>query len=600
MHRVAQMSLDNYPTNRRVAGAYYTPITIVQFMIARIFYWLEQTGKIVTSNGKALCQSLSEIRFCDPAIGTGNFAVGLIDYMRNRLRRYSDIDNNYKNQFLVSFFKNNFFGVDLFAGSIETCKKRIVKDLPSISISSLQNIKVGNSLVETDVFHLFKEEDAKKLLPFSWQKEFGRKFDVVLGNPPYYNIRKVLLANDQAEVLVDYLKRSKYWRKYFRTSSDIYYYFIIKGLNLLNRGGILSFILPSYWLYNHYADRLRKKLIQYDILELFDFKKLKVFKEDGQLLNISSCILTVQKGAKRRETLVHTIDKGVTLQNLETGVSLKHFNMFSLPQKLFTEKRWVLSKSWQALQELLNNSNIQKLSERAKIFQGMSPGAKEVFVISQDHVKEYELEPKVLRPYVSNKYVQRWTVKRSDLFIIIPKLVSSLEEVPNTKRYLKKHRQRLLQGSDRQKLISKDKIKWYDFNVYRNFSVFKNPTPKILCPYRAIQTRFGYDEVGYACTTDVYAIVPNDASELFFLLGVLNSSILNFWYSEMGKRKGEMLEFFSLALRELPIPIRPKDEKISAISKEIMLKVRDNKQSEVKKLQKSLDEEVMELYQLKI
>lgn len=45
---------------------------------------------------------------------------------------------------------------------------------------------------------------------------------------------------------------------------------------------------------------------------------------------------------------------------------------------------------------------------------------------------------------------------------------------------------------------------------------------------------------------DVRAIAPKENCELdiFYLLGVLNSDLLTFWYKRAGKAKGGILEFF--------------------------------------------------------
>ena len=156
-----------------------------------------------------------------------------------------------------------------------------------------------------------------------------------------------------------------------------------------------------------------------------------------------------------------------------------------------------------------------------------------------------------------------------------------------------------MMGPDRQRLLFKDKIRWYDFSVYRNFEVFTSNTPKILCPYRSQHVRFAYDSKGYACATDVYAIIPKNTEEMFYLLGILNSSAVEFWYQEMGKKKGDMLEFFSLALRNIPIPLRTKEETISKKAKELIQKMGENRNSPyVKKLEKEIDREASLLYNL--
>jgi len=87
------------------------------------------------------------------------------------------------------------------------------------------NLKCGNSIVNTDAFEFLDQDIAQKLNPFSWENNFGRncKFDVIIGNPPYFNLKKMILVDDKIKALYEYLKYSSIWKDFFRSSSDIYY-----------------------------------------------------------------------------------------------------------------------------------------------------------------------------------------------------------------------------------------------------------------------------------------------------------------------------------------------------------------------------------------
>ena len=59
--------------------------------------------------------------------------------------------------------------------------------LPDLS----KNIRIGNSLIESDYLDLFPDADEQqKVLPFDWDTQFANilaagGFDAVIGNPPY-------------------------------------------------------------------------------------------------------------------------------------------------------------------------------------------------------------------------------------------------------------------------------------------------------------------------------------------------------------------------------------------------------------------------------
>ena len=70
------------------------------------------------------------------------------------------------------------------------------------------------------------------------------KFDLIIGNPPFYVMKKDMV--DEA------------YYPYFVGRPNIFILFIIKSLELLNDKGILSFILPKNFLNCLYYDKTRK------------------------------------------------------------------------------------------------------------------------------------------------------------------------------------------------------------------------------------------------------------------------------------------------------------------------------------------------------
>lgn len=83
----------------------------------------------------------------------------------------------------------------------------------------------------------------------------NKKYELIIGNPPYYVIHK----NEINE---------KY-HKYFDGRPNIFILFIIKSLELLEKDGIISFILPKNFLNCSYYDKTRKYINnKYNILNI--------------------------------------------------------------------------------------------------------------------------------------------------------------------------------------------------------------------------------------------------------------------------------------------------------------------------------------------
>ena len=71
-----------------------------------------------------------------------------------------------------------------------------------------------------------------------------RKYDLIIGNPPYFVISKK--------------SASKEYYNYFEGRPNIFILFIIKSLMMLNDEGILSFVLPKNFMNCLYYDKTRK------------------------------------------------------------------------------------------------------------------------------------------------------------------------------------------------------------------------------------------------------------------------------------------------------------------------------------------------------
>lgn len=588
---------------RKKTGEFYTPSTVVDFMIERVFNQLISSKRVELSNYQQFTKSLSMLRFCDPSIGTGNFILGLLKWIWNVLRSYTKYDGKLKTAFFYRFVTSNIYGVELNSKTLEICKARISKIYSIFQGESFTNLKCGNSIIDVDANEMFSSTQISKMNPFSWEGSFSEidSFDVIIGNPPYFNLKKIETRTEDTQLLFNYLKTSSQWKNLFRASSDIYYFFIMKFLNLLKNDGIISLITPNYWIENQYADLLRSEVLRYQILEIIDLEGIKVFRDEGRWLNVSTCILTVQKRSPNQNfKFVKKLPKNFFELKKSRRTLLKHL---SINQSELSNEKWILSRYLSTIKEISNNNEFNRLGDIAKIAQGLSPGVKDVFVLNQQELDGNDIEKDVLVPFVTNRHIQRWLIsKKTDLKAILPSRIIDLSEYPNTQRYLTKNKSLLMRGPDRKRLMEKNKIRWFDYSVYRNLSTFNESQTKIMCPYRSLLPRFSLDKEGHFGATDIYAIVPKSEKDTLAILGVLNSSLTDFWFREAGKKKGKMLEFFSFPLKRIPMP--PKDEraKISKYVKQILsiLNQADkNNETQISKIEGELDSEIAQIYGLK-
>ena len=588
---------------RKKTGEFYTPSPVVDFMIERVFKQLISDRKLNLSKYEKFTETLSKLHFCDPSIGTGNFILGLLKWLWNILKSYTTYDGKLKTEFFHHFATNNIFGVELNSNTLEICKERISKTYSIFQGEPFVNLKCGNSIIDVDANEMFSNTQISKLNPFSWEESFSNidSFDVIIGNPPYFNLKKMETRTEVTQLLFTYLKTSNYWKHLFRASSDIYYFFIMKSLNLLKNDGIVSLITPNYWIENQYADLLRAEVLQHQILEIINLEGIKVFKDEGRWLNVSTCILSVQRRSPNQNfKVIKNLPKNF-FDFKKSGRTLpKHLSVN--PSDLNATK-WVLSRYLSTIKEINNNSTMDKLGEIATIAQGLSPGVKDVFVLNQHKLASNKIEEDVLVPFVTNKSIKRWLIsKKDDLKAILPSRIIDLSDYPNTQKYLTKNKPLLTIGPDRKRLLEKSKIRWFDYSVYRNLSLFNNSQTKIICPYRGLGPRFALDKEKHFGATDIYAIIPKDEEDSLAILGILNSSFTDFWFREAGKKKGKMLEFFSYPLNGIPIPSKKDRARISIFVKKILsiLNQEDVKdETQISKIEEELDLEIAQIYGLK-
>lgn len=204
---------------------------------------------------KVLKDLLKSIRILDPACGTGRFLIS----MANILFQLFKILNPAEDQFNIkkSIIERNLFGVDLDTQAIELCQLRLINWVYNRKATQKHdlfknNIILGNFLIED------------KVVDF-------KKFDIILGNPPYIENKKMKSSFNKQILKQKYESAYKLY--------DISILFIEQAYQLLKNKGYCSFIITNKFLSADYGLKIRNLLInQTKILEIVDISSLKIFK----------------------------------------------------------------------------------------------------------------------------------------------------------------------------------------------------------------------------------------------------------------------------------------------------------------------------------
>lgn len=326
-------------SKRKKDGVFYTPEYITRYIVENTIgslcekkrtelkinddeYSVIESCETTGKKGKAEASRLTELenrledyrkwllslKILDPACGSGAFLNAalkklrqehtLIDYYHGRIRRnemnFSEIDN--------AILENNIYGVDINEESVEIAKLSLWLSTAKKNrkLSTLaNNIKCGNSLISDPAVAGEKA--------FDWQKEFPEVFqnggfDVVIGNPPYVNIKNV---DNSKNANVKEFYKTHY--KSAKVMYDLYSLFTEKSALLLKPNGDLGFIFSNSWLgsQSFYAFRefLAKDVTVTELVDLPD----KVFV-DASVKTII-CFYTNKKPDKNDEIKISRCDE---------------------------------------------------------------------------------------------------------------------------------------------------------------------------------------------------------------------------------------------------------------------------------------------------
>jgi len=189
-------------------------------------------------------------------------------------------------------------------------------------ITNLFNQKLDEKFAEE---HGIDLEDLKKIKTFHWIFEFPEVFldrggfDVVVGNPPYVENKKM----DQVEKRVlkeNYISAYKLF--------DYAVVFIERSYQLLERNGFFSYIVTNKFISTDYGAKLRELILKNtELRELLDVSHIEIFKG----IATYPIIMVFKKTPRFGRILI-----GTDISD-ESQISRKTFKKVFIPQNKFLE-----------------------------------------------------------------------------------------------------------------------------------------------------------------------------------------------------------------------------------------------------------------------
>lgn len=452
---------------------------------------------------KQVRQALDNFKVLDPAVGSGAFPMGMLHLLLKTYERIEKKFDPYKLK--LAIIEKNIFGVDIEPMAIEIARlrawlsvivdepdKQNIKPLPNldfkfISANSLVKLEIGqtdlfsnpNLSVElsslrdnyfnarssnkkksyqekyyqlTDEVSLFDDERSKQLKSFDPFKNryaatffdsqymFGvTGFDAVIGNPPYIHFDK-----SENKELSDFYKKnaSRLGFVTYTGRGDIYTLFYEKGLSLLNKDGLLSFITSNKWMRAQYGKKLRNLFVtDNNPLYLIDLGP-GIFES----ATVDSNILLIQK-----KTNSHHL-RAVEINDRKSDNLDYSFKNNSIAIDYEKNDSWIiLNEIEQGIKQKIESVGIPLKDWNININRGVLTGLNEAFIISKEKrdelINEDPNSSEIIHPLLRGKDIRKNKIFFRDIYlinthngytndngVIIPPI--NIEEYPAIKNWL--------------------------------------------------------------------------------------------------------------------------------------------------------------------
>ena len=546
--------IEEKPEVRKSRGVYYTPAYIVD--------------AIVSQTVGALCEGktprqIESLRVLDPACGSGSFLIGAygfllnwhLDYylsapekhLRGRDAPLYMTDGGAESGFQYRLttrekrriLLNNIYGVDIDPQAVEVTKLslllRVLEDESSDQLKLLNepalpdlddNIRCGNSLIGPDFYDesaggvaraTLSDAEQTRINEFDWSAAFpsvlkSGGFDAVIGNPPYVD----------SEYMSEYapLERAYCTSRYASASGnwDLFCAFVGKSVELCKSGGYQSLILPNKLGSASYAAGARQDLVgENRLVAIQDYSAVPVFP-----VSVYPIVYVAQKSKPDAKSSVK-YERMAFVEN--------HVERSQLHQLNHAEYFGNSAQPWRIFGNLQSDNPAERLRNK------FPPLSSVATVLGAATVGEaYKLSP-LLED--SEK------LKDGDLKLVNSGTIDRYDLMWGRKgcRYLGETYENPIVPANATK----------DLPDKRNAQA---TTAKIIVAGMTKVLECGLDSEGDVLAAKSTTIILSELN-LYFLLGVLNSKLVNFYYDTMfggNKLQGGYLRIGPPQLKTIPLP----------------------------------------------
>lgn len=577
----------------KLKGAIYTP----EYIVDRI---CKETINI--ENSKSIDDILS-IKILDPACGSGVFLISCFELLAKKIEEFTEdfvLDSNGRKSLNTNIRRkiitNCLYGIDSDEAAVEVTKMSLalkvidfreteyLNELGAFGSKILRdiqrNIKLGNTLVETDIQINTDEIDEIKPLNIR-EKAFKDIFDIndgfdyIVGNPPYVETK---YYKEASPLMHKYLSE-KYYS--FEGKADLAVLFIERGMQLLNSKGKLGFVVQKRWFKTEYGKKIRSVIEENkNLSKIIDFSSTDIF--EGRTTYVAIIVLT--KKENKKIDYINIQEEPIKIKTLFENNQQLVFK--SISNNFFVKNGW--NPDHIDLQELKNKlinkfGTIKEIKEM-KIKDGIQALWKKIYHITNYIVEEnyivgnngfgekIKIEKEMVKPVIYNEEFYPFKNIKPSAYCIFPytgennrervSMSEIKEKYPFTYEYLKSYEEIIKENQE----YRDSEEYWHTFTREHNHEMYR--LNKIILPMTSKDTFSTYvqDFPVYMDNSNVWFITIDDASSQVMksIACIINSTI----FSALAKcganpQRGGYYKFNKQFIEPNPIPYKNLTEEIS-------------------------------------
>jgi len=297
----------------------YTPTHLVNFMVDECM---------------PIAKPKDDIKIIDVSCGSGIFLVDafkrIVQWWQKEEYEKTDHIKKPKIGKLKSILRKQIFGVDLEPEAV----KLAVFSLTVALCDMLEPKKAWNELTEEKLIDLSENIVAEDFFDFV---KTNRKFDLIIGNPPF---NPPVEGKNKAE---EKEKRDEYWKNLVKKvaldfavpDNNIALVFLQQAIKLLKKDGLLSLVIPSGpLLYNKTLGYRRSFLNKYNVPQIFDFSSLSGVLFEGR--NYPVAVIFVQNTPPNDNDILHVAVRRTKTAKEKLFFEIDKYDLYYVPKKLAT------------------------------------------------------------------------------------------------------------------------------------------------------------------------------------------------------------------------------------------------------------------------